>query len=443
MNKCLLLLLLCPLLMTAEEGADEGSSDSISPLMTVEECASYAIEHNPDVGSSRLTLERAEWRVLAARAKYAFELRSSYDRDIEDETNAYSVTLERTLPSDLNVSATVSKNDTGNEGTASLRLSKVILGGGTFAASNREIQNSIIDQLTANNNHLQRIRQLRLQVTRAYYQVVRSRQTLDIQLRQLERARQNRERAVERDRLLDIANADIQVSENEDRVLQAQMDIKAVKDNLKRVIGMPVTNQIEVTDEFALKIQPQDLDADWDFAQKEHVDFLNYYLNLKKIERDIHIARSELMPRVSLNLDASQASNEDYDFEQDVESSAGVSLSWTFGNAPDRSAYYQALISKRQADIDLFDITQRKLLELRNLHRDLDQLVQRIEIAEKRLELQERSTALYRDRWQNGEIDILEFIRNQDSLENSRVSLLRLKIEYIEKLAEYMFAVGR
>ena len=48
-----------------------------------------------------------------------------------------------------------------------------------------------------------------------------------------------------------------------------------------------------------------------------------------------------------------------------------------------------------------------------------------------------------KDRWENGEIDILEYIRSQNGLEDSRVQLINLKTSYMELLAEYLFEVGK
>ena len=444
MNKSICILTLITVITAcvyAEEAAENAASNQ--KVYSIEECVAYAVEHRPDIRRSRIAMQRAEWRVLTQKAKYAFDLSATNTRDIDDETDSQSLTLNRTFPMDLDVRATVSQSDTGNEGTASLRISKVILGGGSLDESNKGIQDSLISELTTQNEHFQKIQQLNLQITRAYYRVVRSKQTLTIQLRQLESSKTNRERAVERDRLLDIANADIQVSENEERVLQAKLGIESSRDNLKKEIGMPIYDEITVSDEFEIILAKHNLADDWEFAQANHVDFVNFDLELKKIERDIGIERSQLLPTVSVDYNVSRDSADSFDLEGDIESSVGVTLSWQFGAVEDRSAYHQAILSKQESDIEFYDLTQRKMLELRNLDRELVESMQRIHLAEERLKLQERSTALYADRWENGEIDILEYIRNQDALENSRVNLLRLNIEYIEKLAEYRFAVGR
>ena len=448
MYGALLLLILCRLCAAEEAAAKtEVETKAKTPrsdmLMSLDQCIQYAAQHKPSIKKSVIAVEQAKWQVITEKAKYAFNLSASSTQDLEDDTNNSSVTIRRSFPTDIDVSATLSKSETGNEGTASLKISKTILGGGTLDESEQGIRDSLLDELIAQNTHANNLRQLRLQITRAYYRVVRSKQTLGIQERQLERAKTNRERAVERDRLLDIANADIQVSDNKDRVLQAKLDIEEALDGLKREIGMPIEEDIDVSDTFEITIQEVDLADDWQYAQKNHVDFINLGLRMKKTDREIRIEKSQLLPTVNLDYEISQDSIDEFDFDGDTESSVGLSLSWQIGSASDKSAYQRALLRKEGLDIDWYDTTQSKLLELRGLNRELMELAQRIAIAEQKLKLQERSTALYADRYENGEIDILEYIRNQDALENERVSLLRLNIQYLEKFSEYQFAVGR
>ena len=50
---------------------------------------------------------------------------------------------------------------------------------------------------------------------------------------------------------------------------------------------------------------------------------------------------------------------------------------------------------------------------------------------------------LYQDRWENGEIGILEYVRSQNELENAGTQLILQKTSHMELLAQYTFAVGR
>ena len=59
------------------------------------------------------------------------------------------------------------------------------------------------------------------------------------------------------------------------------------------------------------------------------------------------------------------------------------------------------------------------------------------------MKLGEGRAEIYADRWENGEIDILEYIRSQNDLENSRIELIRLKTTYMELVGAYQFTTGR
>ena len=81
--------------------------------------------------------------------------------------------------------------------------------------------------------------------------------------------------------------------------------------------------------------------------------------------------------------------------------------------------------------------------------RDITSLASRVREAEITVRLQDERVAvleqqlrLFQDRWENGEIGILEYVRSQNTLEDARVQALTQRLRYLELLAEYDFAVG-
>jgi outer membrane protein TolC len=79
---------------------------------------------------------------------------------------------------------------------------------------------------------------------------------------------------------------------------------------------------------------------------------------------------------------------------------------------------------------------------LKQLHRQLREQRLSIDLQVDQVALREQQVELYKDRWNEGEIDILEVVRNENNLENSRVDLVNRKIRYMELLAEYEFERG-
>jgi len=47
------------------------------------------------------------------------------------------------------------------------------------------------------------------------------------------------------------------------------------------------------------------------------------------------------------------------------------------------------------------------------------------------------------DLWNEGETDILELVRNQNELQKTKVSLVNTKVQYLELIEGYYFAVGK
>ena len=81
--------------------------------------------------------------------------------------------------------------------------------------------------------------------------------------------------------------------------------------------------------------------------------------------------------------------------------------------------------------------------------RDITSLASRVREAEITVRLQDERVAvleqqlrLFQDRWENGEIGILEYVRSQNTLEDARVQALTQRLRYLELLAEYDFSVG-
>ena len=91
----------------------------------------------------------------------------------------------------------------------------------------------------------------------------------------------------------------------------------------------------------------------------------------------------------------------------------------------------------------MFNVKQSRTKTLRSLGRRLKEAQESIILQEKKIEVAKKSVALFKDKWESGEIDILEYIRSQNDLENAKVNLINQKTAYMELMAEYRFNVGR
>ena len=275
-------------------------------------------------------------------------------------------------------------------------------------------------------------------------ELLQNKRTLIIQKGQLMSAQRNLELARERENLLDISNAEIQVNQTEDTIIRAEQSIQRAQDSLKSAMGFPILQDITVSTDINFTLGDVDpvADAVWSLANNE--EFLNLGLREEKQSRDERILKQKRLPDVSVDGRYRRVISDSFDIVDGEENtSIGLSIDWEWLSESDRARFEKAKIRGSLLAVERFRREQDKTQTIRNLGRRLDELRNRIRLREQEVALQERRLALYEDRYNNGEIDILEYIRNQNQLDNSRVSLVNQRADYLSALAEYRFQVGK
>jgi len=414
--------------------------------LSLNECLAYALVNSRELHKLRIAQDSQKLNTMVRRGKFRFGISANSSHGIDAEDTTGSVTLRKELPGSINVSATGAANDYGDStDTAQMafQISKVILGGGSIQESMLDIDNSLLDELVKQNQVRRYERELSYRVKRNFYRLIRNKQTLRINQMRLERARKNLEHAVERQRPLDIATARTEVPENEAAVLRAERLIASSLDELKELIGMEMLFALSLDTTFAFAESEFDISDDIIFCYANHEDILNAELQKKKLENELPVRRARRLPKVTLSGTATQDSEDGVNLSGDSEGRVGLALSWELGGVTERLNAERLTNDVRSKQIDILDLKQGKVRSIRDLGRRLEETLQLIRLQEQKITVAELRSELYADRWENGEIDILEYIRSQNDLENSRIALINHQTSYMELVGEYDFTVGR
>jgi outer membrane protein TolC len=436
---------------TAQAAAAAGTATAAAvtnapPAWSLDECLRYAAKRSRELRALELGFESQKLATLIRQGDFQWRLSADVEHRMGDEdANSGSLSLRRSAASGVDVTASVQASDGegADDDTASwsLRLSKVVLGGAD--ESRLPLDLAALDELIRRNAVVRYRRELVLKVKRAFYRVIQAFQTERIAEMRLERARTTLEHAAQRDNLLDLAAAKLEAPDAESARLQAQRATESALDELKTVIGMDVATPLNVRRELDFRPREVNPAADLRHCLANHEDLLNKRLEFRKLEMDETVRRAKTLPQVKLRGGVSQGSEEAMDFGADPEFTAGLSLAWTWISRPERAALRKALKDLEAKRLEIEILAQEKERGLRDLVRRLDETLQLIAIQEERVKLAEWSLALYRDRWENGEIGILEYLRSQNNLENSRIQLLNLRTTYMDRLSEYLFTAGK
>ena len=424
------------------------AAEKISP-MTVEQCVKYAYTHSPDLKRLELRMANRKFDTVIAKAAFDLGLSLTSKRNTESQVDTHTVSLNQEIPGGFNlkVSGSGQVNDISNTQSAdlSVALSKVLLGGGSIEESMQGIRDGLVNELISLNNIRKEKRNINFRVKRQFYRIIRNLQGLEIQLRRLERSKKNLEHAKERERPLDIATAEIDIPETELNVLAAKRRIATELDSLKVLMGMPADREIKISEKFDFKLEAPSLKQDLLYAEKFEESFVNNELEKRKLERSLRIRQSATDVDLSIKLEHNVASegDETANLNGRDEQVLTMNLNWDLGQRADNALFAKAKNDLDDNAVGKYILRQQKMRTLRDLERRLDETEKSVTIQQLRIKLNERQVELFKDRWENGEIDILEYIRSQNRLEDSKVQLINLKTNYMEFLAEYLFEVGK
>ena len=174
-------------------------------------------------------------------------------------------------------------------------------------------------------------------------------------------------------------------------------------------------------------------------AKVETQEIVNALLEKKKAENTAYAAQRKILPKLTLSGSMSQTPGATDDTDQSV----SLSLSWDIWARAERAKHKTAqnTIRSKQLEVRVLQLARER--EVRNLGRRLDESAELVRLQQEQVKLGEGRAEIYADRWENGEIDILEYIRSQNDLENSRIELIRLKTAYMELVGEHQFTTGR
>ncbi len=420
---------------------------------SLRECIIYALENSPELQRKDITeknqklnttIERAEFDpVLGGGSSYT-NPRPSTTQPGESVRWDHTADLNQKIPGGIDLNASTDYFDTTEDknmqGSYCIRLSKQILGGGTLTESLSKINTSLLNELiTANDFHKEK-RRIVFQVKQQFFQTVRALQTLTVQEHILERSRQNLKYAIEREDPLDTENARAEIPSKETEVIRAKTVIKSALDQLKVFIGLNVGDPFAIDPEFeyiAAVIHPE---KDIHRALKNHEDILNSGLRTQILEIDEKVTRTRSWPEVFLYAEQRDGLRNADDYLVSPGQTIGVLLKYPIGERANRAKHEQARNRLIDEGLQLYQISQDLTRNIRDQARGLNELRESILLHEQYLKVRERILQLYKDRYDSGEINILEYLRSQNDLERARVDLIALKTNYMGLLAEYDFS---
>ena len=220
---------------------------------------------------------------------------------------------------------------------------------------------------------------------------------------------------------LDVNRAQVQVLVQQQRLVSVQNDFAKQKINLARMIGLPPTDQYDLSDAIPFSAAPPlDLDDALRQALAARADFKAAEAQVQAAERALTAARAERLPSVSVTADygaiGSTPSQARGTFA--VVGTVRVPI-WEGGRTEGHIEAAEAAVAQRRAEAD--DLKSQIESDVRKAYLDVQAAASQLGVADENREVTRENLDLTRQRFEAGVTDNVEVVQAQEALASAEL----------------------
>jgi outer membrane protein len=341
--------------------------------------------------------------------------------------------------------------DESRSSSAWLRLQEQINLGGQqyYTIKNASISNRINDLAVeaSKQNLLYLVRQ-------SYYSVLANQKLLELAKKVLEEKNEQLRLAQARFDVgsvteLDVMQAEIDVGNQKNAILEAENNLKLAREELNRILGVELDSQYPLEDRFEV-FEPQfDLEGLIAVAIQNRPDYLQYQEQERYYRNTVNIQRGQFLPNLTASLQHTRSENSgsNVDFTlspRNRNTSVSLTLSWNlFNGFSDEAAYEESRVAYRNALHDRK--SQEQLIEqnVRQAYYALMQTYDQSQVTQKNRELAEKQLLLEKERYRLGATSQLNLRTAQVTFEQAEVDYITNISDFWTNLAALEYAVGQ
>lgn len=234
---------------------------------------------------------------------------------------------------------------------------------------------------------------------------------------------------------IDVLRAQVQMQTQQQRVLSAQDQYEQQRMALGRIIGLPVAQKYELTDQVPFGPSPAiDLESDLKRAYEQRPEFLAAEARNRALELSVKAAKGELLPSVEVNGDYGVLGKTFGSLENTYTFAAGVRIP-IFQGGRARADVAQAESDLRQSRLQLEDLRNRIEVDVRSALLDVNTSAEQVKVAQSSIGLAAEQLKQSQDRFAAGVAGTLDVVQSQEAVATANESYIQaLYLNNVAKL---------
>lgn len=215
---------------------------------------------------------------------------------------------------------------------------------------------------------------------------------------------------------IDVLRAQVQMQEQQQRVLSAENQVEKQRMSLGRTIGFPPAQQFELTDKVPYAPLPEiNLDQELARAYTRRPEYLAAESRVRAAELEVKAAHEEHLPTLDLNGDYGVIGPSPGSARQTFTVAAGVRIP-VFAGGVVRADVLQAQSNLNQLKSQLEDLHARIEFEVRSALLDVRTSNDQVTVAQQSIDLAGEQLKQAQDRFRSGVSGSLEVVQSQEAV---------------------------
>ena len=235
---------------------------------------------------------------------------------------------------------------------------------------------------------------------------------------------------------IDVLRAQVQMQAQQQRLLAAQNQVVQQKMSLARIVGLPVSQDIELTDKVPYAPLPEiNLEESLARAYSQRPEYLAAVSRVRSAEIEVKAAKGEGLPSFQINGQYGVNGPTPVSSEQVYGLSGGVNIP-IFQGGRVKADVALADSRLRDARMQLEDLHNRVEQEVRSALLDVKTSNDEVTVAQQSVGLAAEQLKQAQDRFRAGASDSLETVQAQEAVANANETLIQaLYVNNIAKLS--------
>jgi outer membrane protein TolC len=224
---------------------------------------------------------------------------------------------------------------------------------------------------------------------------------------------------------IDVLRAQVQMQTQQQRVLAARNQYEQQKMQLARIVGLPVSQQIALTDKSPYAPLPElNLEDALARAYQHRPEYLAAEARTRSSELELTAAKKEHLPVAQVSGQYGINGPNPGNAEQVYNLSAGVTIP-IFQGGRVKADIVRAEASYTQNRMQLEDLRNRVELEIRTALLDVRTAEEQVAVARQSIDLANEQLNQAKDRFRAGVSDSLEVVQSQESVATANEALIQ------------------